>query len=95
MRKFQIIKGPLVTEKGTRAEQVANQYCFEVDPRATKYDVRGAVEGIFKVTVTGIRTMNNMGKMKRVGVNFGRKPAWKKAVVTLKEGDRIEFLEGA
>lgn len=95
MRKFQVIKKPLVTEKGSRAQELANQYFFEVDPRATKHDVRDAIENIFKVTVTGVRTMNNMGKTKRVGANFGRKPAWKKAVITLKEGDRIEFLEGA
>lgn len=95
MRKFQVIKRPLVTEKGSRAQTLANQYFFEVDPRATKHDLRDAIENIFKVTVTGVRTMNNMGKLKRVGANSGRKPAWKKAVITLKEGDRIEFLEGA
>lgn len=95
MRQFQVIKKPLVTEKGTAAQQVANQYFFEVDPRATKHDVRTAVEGIFKVKVTSVRTLNILGKLKRVGAHAGRKSSWKKAVVTLKTGDRIEFLEGA
>ncbi|MFH0799866.1 MAG: 50S ribosomal protein L23 [Pseudomonadota bacterium] len=95
MRTFQVIKKPLVTEKGTIAQQSANQYCFAVDPRSTKQDVSNAVENIFKVKVQGVRTMNVGGKMKRVGKSAGRTSAWKKAIVTLKEGDRIEFLEGA
>lgn len=95
MRTFQIIKKPLVTEKGTNAQQERNQYFFAVDPRATKCDVRQAVEKIFKVKVEDVRTMNVRGKLKRVGQNMGRLPAWKKACVTLKQGDRIEYLEGA
>ncbi len=95
MKKFDIIKKPLVTEKGTVAQQSANQYFFAVDTRATKYDVRSAVETVFKVKVENVRTMNVPGKFKRVGKNVGRTSAWKKAIVTLKEGDRIEFLEGA
>jgi len=95
VKKFDIIKKPLVTEKGTLAQQSANQYFFAVDTRATKYDVRSAVEAVFKVKVEDVRTMNVPGKFKRVGKSAGRTSAWKKAIVTLKEGDRIEFLEGA
>lgn len=95
MKTSHVIQKPLVTEKGTLAQQVANQYFFSVHPKATKYDVRAAVEMIFKVHVVNVRTMNIMGKMKRVGNKVGRKAAWKKAIVTLKTGDRIEFLEGA
>ena len=95
MKTYEIIKKPLVTEKGTLAQQSANQYFFAVDPKATKYDVRSAVETVFKVKVESVRTMNLAGKFKRVGKSAGRTSAWKKAIVTLKEGDRIEFLEGA
>ena len=95
MKIHQVIKKPLVTEKGAKAQQEANKYFFAVDPKATKNDICAAVEGIFKVKVSRINTSNMQGKTKRVGVKVGRTSAWKKAVVTLKEGDRIEFLEGA
>lgn len=95
MKTCHIIKKPLVTEKGTLAGQAANQYFFKVDVKATKPGIRAAVESIFKVKVENVRTMNVAGKLKRVGRSVGRTSNWKKAVVTLKEGDRIEFLEGA
>lgn len=95
MRNFQVIKRPLVTEKGQMAGEAANQYYFAVDPNATKFDIRSAVQEIFKVKVTEVRTLNVRGKLKKVGQNAGRTAAWKKAIVTLKEGDRIEYLEGA
>ena len=95
MKTHQIIKKPLVTEKGTLAQQAANKYFFAVDTRATKQDVCRAVEEIFKVKVSNVHTMNVRGKLKHVGKSFGCASDWKKAVVTLKEGDRIEFLEGA
>ncbi len=95
MKTYTIIKRPLVTEKGSVAQQTSNQYYFEVDCRATKFDVRDAVEKIFKVNVEKVRTVSMPQKFKRVGRNLGRTSAWKKAIVTLKQGDRIEFLEGA
>lgn len=95
MKIHDIIKKPLVTEKGTMAQQMGNKYCFVVDRKATKHDVANAVHSIFKVKVESVRTMNMPSKTKRVGRGIGRIPEWKKAVVTLKEGDRIEFLEGA
>ena len=90
MKIFQVIERPLVTEKGTLLQQM-NQYCFAVHPRATKLDVARAVEEIFKVTVRAVRTMNVRGKKKRVGQQVGKTPDWKKAIVTLKEGERIEL----
>lgn len=90
MKTFDIIKKPLVTEKGAVAQQNSNQYFFSVDPRATKTDVKLAVEKLFNVKVTEVRTMNILGKTKIVGRSIGRKSDWKKAIVTLKEGDRIE-----
>lgn len=95
MNHFDVVKWPLITEKGTAAQAAANQYYFAVDPHATKTDISRAVATIFGVSVVGVRTMNVGGKLKRVGKSMGRTSAWKKAIVTLKEGQRIEFLEGA
>lgn len=95
MKTYHVIKRALVTEKGAAAEEAGNKYFFAVDSKATKNDIRMAVKEIFKVKVENVRTMNVRGKLKRVGKNFGRTAAWKKAIVTLKEGDRIEHLEGA
>lgn len=95
MNTFDVIKRPIVTEKSSQVQQDYNQYCFAVDRRATKYDVRDAIQKVFKVKVTDVRTSKVLGKYKRVGKSTGKTSAWKKAIVTLKEGDRIDFLEGA
>jgi large subunit ribosomal protein L23 len=95
MNTFDIIKRPLITEKSTSCQGLANQYFFAVDQRATKTEIRSAVEKVFGVTVKAVRTMSMTGKKRRVGRNVGRTASWKKAMVQLKEGDRIEFLEGA
>ncbi len=94
MKKHQVIQKPLITEKSSFAQANSNQYFFQVDTKATKYDIRQAVEDLFNVKVSEVKTMNVMGKRKRVGRNVGLTSNWKKAMVTLKEGDRIEFLEG-
>lgn len=94
MNMFEVIKRPLVTEKSTVAQE-NNKYSFAVSPKATKQEIRAAVEHIFKVTVEEVRTLNMPSKFKRVGRNVGRTSEWKKAIVRLKEGDRIEFMEGA
>ena len=94
MKKHQVIQKPLITEKSSRAQADGNQYFFRVDPKANKYDIRRAVEEIFNVKVAEVKTMNVLGKRKRVGKSIGFTSRWKKAMVTLKEGDRIEFLEG-
>jgi len=95
MNRFEIIRRPLITEKSTACQAEANQYFFAVDKRARKPEIKDAVEKAFNVHVTAVRTMNVSGKRRRVGANTGRTSAWKKAMVTLKEGERIEFLEGA
>jgi large subunit ribosomal protein L23 len=94
-KPHQIIKRPLVTEKSTRLKEAANQIAFVVDPRANKVQIRQAVEKLFKVKVKAVRTMNLVGKRKRMGRFLGWQSDWKKAIVTLQEGERIEFFEGA
>ena len=91
----QIIRRPLVTEKSTQQKEKSNQYAFEVDPKANKIEIQSAVERLFKVKVFQVRTVRVLGKMKRLGRKYGKRPDWKKAIVTLKEGDRIDFFEGA
>ena len=95
MKRNDVIKKPLITEKSSVSQQEANQYLFAVDRRANKRDIKNAIKELFNVEVTSVRTMNVPGKYKRVGKNVGKTSDWKKAVVTLKEGDRIDFLEGA
>ena len=102
-----IIKRPLLTEKSSRlretgggatvaaeGESYAQKVVFEVARDANKIEIRQAVEGLFKVTVTDVRTVVVRGKQKRIGRFSGRRPTWKKAYVTLKAGDNIEFFEG-
>jgi large subunit ribosomal protein L23 len=89
-----VIKRPLITEKSTLLKGVANTVLFAVDFRANKNEVADAVEKSFKVKVVDVRTMNVPGKTKRRGRTIGLRPGWKKAIVTLKEGDKIEFFEG-
>ncbi|MEA3471722.1 MAG: 50S ribosomal protein L23 [Thermodesulfobacteriota bacterium] len=94
MDMYSVIKKPLVTEKSTIARDEGNKYIFEVDRRATKIEIRNAVEKIFKVKVMNVRTMNFTGKKKRLGRTIGSRSDWKKAVVTLAPGSSIEVFEG-
>ncbi|HLK86393.1 MAG TPA: 50S ribosomal protein L23 [Candidatus Binataceae bacterium] len=89
-----IILAPLITEKGTAAGEKANQVIFRVRPGASKDAIREVVERLFKVTVLRVRTLRVLGKKRRRGRVVGSRPDWKKAYVTLKQGDRIEFFEG-
>ena len=89
-----IIRRPLITEKSTIQKEMNNQLAFEVDRRANKIEIKKAVERIFKVQVEDVRTQNYQGKIKRLGRNMGRRRHWKKAIVTLKPGQKIEFFEG-
>jgi large subunit ribosomal protein L23 len=89
------IISPLVTEKSTTQREGQNQYSFMVDKRANKIEIKEAVERLFKVKVTEVRTTMIRGKVKKLGRRFGKRPDWKKAIVTVKEGDRIDFFEGA
>ena len=93
MNAHQIILRPLITEKNTNL-MVYNKYSFEVDRSANKTQIKRAIEEIFKVSVTKVHTMNMRGKMRRRGMRFGYTADWKKAIVTLAEGDRIELFEG-
>lgn len=88
-----IIIRPLVTEK-TNEAMSRGTYSFRVHPEATKADVHNAIEQIFKVRVTKVNTMNVLGKPRRLGARIGRTPAWKKAIVKLAPGQKIEFFEG-
>jgi len=91
---FHIIRRPVVTEKSSKLDETLNQVVFEVDPRATKDQIRDAVEKIFKVKVLKINTLRFRGKPVRRGAVITRRSNWKKAVVTLREGDKIDFYEG-
>ncbi len=96
MRPEEVIRRPLIlTEKGERLRAEQNKYFFEVDPRATKRDVAYAVETLFKVDVVAVHTMNVRGKLRRMGRGWAKMRNWKKAIVTLAEGDAIDFFEGA
>jgi large subunit ribosomal protein L23 len=93
MNPHDIIIRPLITEKNTNLMQY-NQYSFEVDRNANKTQIKQAVQTIFNVRVTAVNTINVRGKLKRRGRTAGYTADWKKAVVTLEAGDRIELFEG-
>lgn len=88
---YDVIRFPLITEKGSAFLQPQNKYLFAVATKATKPEIRKAVEKLFRVKVVSVSTMNCRGKVKRLRGRKGQAPDWKKAVVTLKEGDKIEF----
>ncbi len=88
-----VVTSPLISEKGTLVNEEGNQYVFRVHPDANKIEIRRAVEVFFKVKVEKVRTMNYLGKLRRVGKWMGHRPAWKKAYVTLATGQRIDFFE--
>ena len=90
-----IIIRPLITERAANMMERENKIVFEVAVHANKNDVKRALEELFDVTVTAVRTMNVKGKMKTMGRYSGRRASWKKAIVTLSEGDSLDFFEGA
>lgn len=91
----EVILEPLVTEKGTLVGETGNQVLFKVAPSANKIEIKKAIEDFFKVEVVRVHTVRLLGKRRRVGRILGQKPSWKKAYVTLAEGQRIDFFEGA
>jgi large subunit ribosomal protein L23 len=95
MSPIEVLRGPVITEKGTLVSEQGNQVIFRVHPHANKVEIRRAVETLFKVKVEKVRTSRLLGKVRRVGRHLGRRPDWKKAYVTLAEGSRIDFFEGA
>jgi large subunit ribosomal protein L23 len=92
LESYQVILRPLVTEKNMHRSTRNNQYAFEVNPRATKEDIRRAVEDLFHVKVEKVRTQNRRGKIRRHRFRTGRTKTWKKAVVTLHAEHRIDFF---
>jgi large subunit ribosomal protein L23 len=94
LEEYQIIRRPIVTEKGSILKDENNQIIFEVNLSANKSEIKKAVEKLFKVTVLSVRTQNRLGKRKRLGRSVGRRKNWKKAIITLKEGHRVDFFEG-
>jgi large subunit ribosomal protein L23 len=94
MEIHQIIRRLLVTEKSTTARDESNKYVFEVDRKANKVEISKAVEKLFKVKVVDVHVMHVLGKKKRTGRIMGQKSSWKKAIVTLTAGNRIEIIEG-
>jgi large subunit ribosomal protein L23 len=87
-----IIIAPIITEKSYKLAQEQNKYTFKVHPDANKIEIKNAVEKLFKVKVTSVNTINVKPKRKRLGKFEGKTSSWKKAIVTLKEGDKIELF---
>jgi large subunit ribosomal protein L23 len=92
LRPYQIVLRPLVTEKGTHQSTRYNSYTFQVNPIATKTQIKGAIEELFNVRVEKVRTQNRIGKNTRFRQVEGKLPDWKKAIVTLNTEDKIEFF---
>ncbi len=90
-----VIQAPLISEKGSLLTEAANQVLFKVRPDANKIEVKRAIEALFKVKVEKVRVARYLGKIRRVGKSMGRRSDWKKAYVTLREGDKIDFFGGA
>ncbi len=95
MKLYSIIKKPLFTEKGTALKESANKLLVEVDLKANKIEIKQAMEELFKVKVEKVATIKQHAKRKRWGRSVGMSSARKKAVVTLKEGEKLDFIEGA
>ncbi len=95
MINYEIIKTPIITEKTTDQKGLANQVSFEVERSANRVEIKRAIEQIFNVRVAKVRTIQMKGKRKRQGRIMGKRKDWKKAVISLMPGERIESLEGA
>lgn len=91
---YDVLHGPMLTEKGTLLKETDNKVLFKVAKSANKIEIKKAVEEIFKVKVDRVATMNFQGKKKRMGKYEGKRPDWKKAIITLKKGEKLDFVEG-
>lgn len=91
----EVLTKPLLTEKSTMLRETANRICFAVHPQANKIEVKQAVEALLKVKVKKVNILNMMGKTKRLGRWAGKRADWKKAIVTLKEGEKLDIFEGS
>ena len=92
MKAQDILIRPIITERATTLKERENKVAFEVAKEASKHQIRDAVEKVYGVGVTDVRTMIVHGKLKRRGRSIGKRPNWKKALVTLKQGDNIDFF---
>jgi large subunit ribosomal protein L23 len=90
----EIIKRPLITEKTSIQKELYNQLTFEVDRRANRIEIKRAIETVFNVRVSDVKTMQVRGKVKQRGRITGKRRDWKKAIVKLRPGERIDFFEG-
>ena len=93
--EFNMISKPHLTEKVLYMYEDQNKVVFKIRKEINKIDLKRAIESVFGVTVESINTLNVKGKKKRLGKWEGRRPSWKKAIITLREGDSIEYFEGA
>lgn len=94
-KNYEVLRTPVITEKSTLLNSLKNQVVIKVDIDANKYDIKKAVEDVFKVKVAEVKTMITRGKMKRVGQGrIGKRPNWKKAIVKLADGSKLDFTEG-
>ncbi|MBG7616929.1 MAG: 50S ribosomal protein L23 [Chloroflexi bacterium] len=93
MHPYEVLRRPLITEKNT-SMQVNSKFVFEVDRNANKVQVKEAVEKAYEVKVISVNVINVEGKMRRMGRNQVKGPSWKKAIVTLEQGQTIELFEG-
>jgi large subunit ribosomal protein L23 len=94
MHPYEVLKRPLITEKTNILSDTENRYSFEVDGRANKLQIKEAVEKAFGVKVLAVNVVNVPGKQRRLGRRVGHTPGWKKAIVTLASGQRIQLFEG-
>jgi large subunit ribosomal protein L23 len=94
MRNYDIIHSPVVTEKTTLQKEIDNQVTFKVDKKANRVEIKDAVERNFNTKVKQVRTLQVKGKIKQRGKIIGKRQDWKKAIVTLMPGQKIEFFEG-
>ena len=90
---YQIIKRPIISEKSTALTELASKVVFEVDSKSNKHEIRDAVQSLYKVNVREVRTMMVHGKVKRMARGTVKRANWKKAIVTLKEGQKIDFFQ--
>ncbi len=91
---YNVLESPLLTEKGAMLKEKDNKVMFKVAVDSNKIEIKKAVEEIFKVKVERVATINYRGKIKRMGKNEGKRSNWKKAIVTLKKGEKLDFIEG-
>ncbi len=94
MEQYDIIRGPVVTEKTTLQKELNNQVTLKVDKRANRVEIKNAVEKSFNTKVKQVRTLQVKGKIKQRGRIIGKRKDWKKAIITLMPGQRIDFFEG-